>query len=198
MGAVPVQEAKWCPVGEAADLAGLDEQHRGAGGVDAVRVQQAGAGLAQGGGQGLIGVLGAGVDLLQVGHELDGQGLAGLARGVLRADGGEDLAGLPGGEVDLGSAGDELQQQAVDLGDLARVLLTEHAASVDQDPEQVELGVADDRPQAGGANPDDRDGVGVGLSVLRPLPEVTSRTRCDRRAGTSTTRPPSLMRRVAM
>jgi hypothetical protein len=73
------------------------------------------------------------------------------------------------GQVLLRATGDELQQQVVDLGHLAGVLVTEGAAPVDQDPQDGKLLVIDDGSQAGhpGADQSHRVRVGgIGLAAL--------------------------------
>lgn len=56
----------------------------------------------------------------------------------------------------------------MDLGDLAGVLLSQHAAAVDQDPDRS-IWASLTTGRARGADADDRDGVGVGVVGLRPF-----------------------------
>ena len=156
-------------VGEPGDVADLDQQPGRAGGADAVQVHQAGAGRGDQLGEFLVRGLLALIDPLEVADQLGGDPPTGLAGDVARADRGQQGLGLGGGQVLLRTARDQFQQQVVDLGHLAGVVITQRAAPVDQDPQHRELLVVDDRTQAAhpGANQRDRVGVGgVGLAAL--------------------------------
>jgi hypothetical protein len=65
---------------------------------------------------------------------------------------------------------DELEQQLVQLGDLAGVLLTQRPSSVDQDPQHGKLRVVDHWSQTGHPGADQSDGVRVGGVGLAALP----------------------------
>jgi len=124
MGAVPFQDAK-CALFGNRDVADLDQQPGGAGGSDAVQVEQRRAGgfdqLFEFGVRGLL----AGIDPLQVSDEFRGDAAAGLAYRIARPDSGQQCLGLCRGQVPFRAAGDELEQQLVELGDLAGVFLTQ-------------------------------------------------------------------------
>ena len=112
----------------------------------------------------------AGVDPLEVGHQLGRDPLAGLADRVARADPGQQGPGLGGGEVLLRATGQHFQQDPVQLADLAGVLLADRAAPVDQQLQHLELLVGDDRAQPGHPGADQRDRVRVGGVGLAALP----------------------------
>ena len=103
-GAVPGREV--VAVGEPGDVADLDQQPGGAGGADAVQVQQRGAGRGDEVLELLVGGLLAGVDPLEVADSSAATRRAGLADRVARADLGQQCLGLGGGEVLLRPAGD--------------------------------------------------------------------------------------------
>jgi hypothetical protein len=136
-------------VGEAGDVADLDQQPRGAGGADAVQVGQGGAAVAQQRCELLVRGLLADVEAFEVGHELGGDTLPGLGHDLARADAGQELSGLGSGQVSLGAARDQFQQKGMQLVDLVGVLLPDGATPVDQNPQHLALGVGQDRAQPG-------------------------------------------------
>ena len=95
-------------VGEPGDVADLDQQPGGAGGADAVEVDQAGSGRGDEFGELLVGCLLAGIDPFEVADQFRGDAAPGLAGGVAGADLGEQRLGLGGGEVLLRPTWDQL------------------------------------------------------------------------------------------
>ena len=170
IGAVPFQEAKCALVGEPGHVTDLDQQPGGAGGTDPVQGGQRGAGGLEQFVQFLVGGLLALVDAFQVADQLGGDPAAGLARGIAGTDPGQQGLGLGRGQVLLRTAGDELQQQLVQLGDHAGVVLAQGPPPVSQDPQHRELLVIDDRAQASHPGGGQRDRVRVGGIGLAALP----------------------------
>ena len=117
-------------VGEPGQVADLDEEPGGAGGVDAVQAQQRGAARRHEGPELLVGGLLARVDPLQVGHELGRDTLAGLADLIARADPSQQCFGLRGRQVLLRTAGQYFQQDSVQLADRQPGRTRARAASV--------------------------------------------------------------------
>ena len=157
------------PVGEPVDVADLDEEPGGRGRSDAVQVHQGGAGLDDELLDLLVEGLGALIDLLQIADQFEGDAFAGLADQVAGPHPGEQDSGLGRRQVLLRAARNELEQQLMDLGDHPVMVLTESAAAVSQDPQQVVLLVVDDRPQTVHPHRDHGDRVrivGVGLAAL--------------------------------
>jgi hypothetical protein len=74
-----------------------------------------------------------------------------------------------GGQALLRATRDEFEEQLVQLGHHPGVVLTERAATVDQDPQQGEPLVIDHWTQPGHAGADQRDAVGVGGISLAAL-----------------------------
>lgn len=124
-----MRSGPWWGTGDVTDL---DEQPGRTGGTDAMKSEQAGAGGGHELGELLVRFLLAPVGLLQVGHHLQRDTLAGLAHDVTRSDTGQDLAGLCRGQVFLGSTGHDLQQQCVQLAHDPGVVLPDPAAPIDQ------------------------------------------------------------------
>ena len=91
-GAVPGREVGL--VREPGDVADLDQQPGGAGGADAVQVEQTGAGGFDQLGELLVGGLLPGIDPLQVSDQLGGDPAAGLADDVAGPDLGQQCLGL--------------------------------------------------------------------------------------------------------
>jgi hypothetical protein len=96
-GAVPGREVR--SVGEAGDVADVDEQPSGAGGADAVQGHQRGAGRGGEFGELFVGGLLALVDPLKVGDQFRGHPAACLACCVAGSDLDQQRLGLGGGEV---------------------------------------------------------------------------------------------------
>jgi hypothetical protein len=106
MGAVPVQEAKWLrsgTVGEPGDVGDFDQRPGGAGGSDAVQVEQPGAGRSH---QRLelfvelfVSCLPAGVVLLEIGDQLGREPATGLADQVAWPHPRQQCLGLSRGQV---------------------------------------------------------------------------------------------------
>ena len=130
---------------ESGDVADLDQAPGCTGGADAVQVHQPGPGRSHELAQLFVGGLLPGVDPFQVCDELGCEASAGLAGHLTWPDLSQQLLGLGGGEILLRPAGDQLQQQGVQLGDLAGVLVTELTAAVGEQPQYVEIGIAHHR-----------------------------------------------------
>jgi hypothetical protein len=116
-----------------------------------------------------LGVPPAGVVLLEVGDQLGREPAAGLADQVAWPYPCQQRLGLSRGEVLLRPTGQELEQQGVQLGHLAGVVVTECAAAVGQHPQHRELVVGDHWTQPGHPGPDQRHRMrvrGVGLATL--------------------------------
>ena len=118
----------------------------------------------------LVGLLLALVDPLEVFNQLQGDPFASDADNVGWLHAGQQSTGLGGREVPFGAAGDQLQQQLVQLAHLHGVFLTDPAATIHQQPQDLDLLVGHDRPQAGHPDPDQGDRVGVGVVGLAALP----------------------------
>lgn len=134
MGAVPLHDPKWFLSGKRVTSPTSTRRPGCAGRADAVQAHQRGPGGLDEGGELLVrGVLTL-IDALQVSDQLGRGAAAGLAGEVAGSDGREQGFGLGGGRVLLRCAGDQLEQQVLDLGHLAGVLVPEGAASVEQHP----------------------------------------------------------------
>jgi hypothetical protein len=170
IGAVPFQNAKWALVGNRVMSPTSTSSRAAPVGAYAAQVEQAGVGGPEQLGEFLVGGLLAGVDPLEVSDEFGGDAAPGLPDDVAGTHLGQQCLGLHRGQVSLRPAGNQLEQQLVQLGGLAGVLLTERAAAVDQDPQHLQLFVGHHRSQPGHPGPDECDRVRVGGVGLAALP----------------------------
>lgn len=155
-------------VAEAGDVTDLDEEPGRAGGPDPV---QAGQGRARRGeqlSQLLVRGLLAGIDPLEVAHQLGRDPPTGLARHTAWAHDRKQLLGLRGGQVLLRPGRDQLQQKVMQLRDDPGVVLPQGPAPVDQHPQHGELLIVNDRAQPSHPGPTRAIECASVASVLRP------------------------------
>jgi hypothetical protein len=91
----------------------------------------------------------------------------------------------------LAPARKQFQQDLVQLADHPGVVLPDPPAAIDQQPQHLQGLVADDFSQPSHADPDQGDGVRVGVAGLAALPSGIDRILADNFAGTSTTCSPA-------
>ena len=147
MGAVPFQEAKWARLGKRVMSPTSTSSRAAPEGADSVQVHERGAGRGDEFLELFVRGLLALVDPLEVGDQFRGHPAARLAGGVAGTDCGQERLGLGCGEILLGPAWGQLQQQLVELGDHAGVVLAQGPTSVDHDSQHGQLLVIDDGTQ---------------------------------------------------